>query len=134
MKKLIVLVLMVMIGIGLFVVKAKADSSNYPYYNPIRTIVRQTIGATSNSVLVGHAVVVYKVSGYATSAAEIFGLYDTISLSSVTASNVKLEGGQATQYNAIANGGFIDFGDEGLVFNTGLTVIVSNGSIIVEYA
>ena len=78
MKKLIVLVLMVMIGIGLFVVKAKADSSNYPYYNPLRTIVRQTIGATSNSVLVSHAVVVYKVSGYATSAAEIFGLYDTV--------------------------------------------------------
>ncbi len=134
MKKLIVLALMVTVGFGLFISKVKADTNGYPYGSPQRTIVRSTIGETATAVAVGHQATIYRVSGYATSSNMTYGIYDAATIGTAIATAVKVEGGQATQYNSVVPQGVIDFGDQGLVCYTGITVIVNNGALIIEYA
>ncbi len=125
MKKIFILALMVMVGISLAFVNVKADEA--------RTITRKTVVATAgNTVAVGHSATIYRIGGYASSANAVFGVVDnnTIVGNFLSSTNVKVEGGEATQYDSITP---MDFGPDGLEFYTGVTVFASGCSVVIEY-
>lgn len=119
MKKLLaaLMVLVVMAGFAF----AEAD----------RTIPHKAKVVTSNTVICASGTVVYRIWGVATGGANAtFGVYDAATLGTATATTIRAEGGEASQYDMIPT---IDFGPEGVPFDTGLTVITNNMYVTVEY-
>lgn len=129
MKKLFVLFFMALIGISLFSFSANADES--------RTIKNKYgFAYHANTLIVGHSGTLFRISGVASSANAVWTIYDRSSIADATGAatnsqaNILSEGGEATQYDAIVP---IDFGEEGLPFNTGLVVVTTTADLTVMY-
>lgn len=120
MKKLLLFVLMVLVGISL-VTASFADEG--------RTIPHKFV-AYSASTAVSQSKTIYRITGYASGSNAIFGIYNVGTLGATAASNVAVEGGEATSGDALPN---MTFGEDGLVLNTGSTVIVNNCTVVLEY-
>jgi len=73
---------------------------------------------------------IYRITGQTTGANAVFGLYDVAALEETSATNVKVEGGEATSGDALP---MYDFGDEGLNFATALSVKVTSCVVVIEY-
>lgn len=121
MKKSLRIFLMVLVGIS-FLTASFADEA--------RTITQKTTVVTSNSVVSASGVTVYKVTGYANAANALYALVDARTLGAASASAYKVEGGEASQYDSLPT---LDFGDEGIRFNTGLTVFTVGAYVNIEY-
>ena len=122
MKKLI-LSLILLMGVCL-VFQGIANASE------TRVIKYKTAAITASGVAVGHGETVRFITGRANSTNTSWGLYDTVTLGAETALNCKIEGGEASQYEAY---GPYDFGTDGLVFDTGLTAVVTSAHLVVVY-
>jgi len=121
MKKTFILILAMLMGFGLF---------SFSQADEARTIARKSKVITANEVTSTQGVTLYKVTGYANAASAVYGLYNTSTLGDATASTCKIEGGEATQYDSIPT---LDFGDEGVAFSAGLTVVTSGAYVTIEY-
>ena len=121
MKKILLFVLMVLVGIS-FVTASFADEA--------RTITKKSKGVTATGSISAQGAVLYKVTGYASANSAVYGLYNATTYAASTSTAVKVEGGEATQYDSLPT---LDFGDEGLVFDTGIYAVISNAYVIVEY-
>ncbi len=124
MKKIFILVLMVLVGISLIFVNVKADEARTIPYKSVTV-------AAAHTVVFTHGVVVYKITGYASSGNATFGLYNTTTTAGAVSATCMVEGGQATQYNSLNP--MIDFGEEGLNFDTGLVAITTTMNLAIVY-
>lgn len=122
MKRVIIALMVLGLMFSLAIGYASADST--------RTIATKTHTTTASEVVSTQGVVIYKISGYANAASSLYGLYNATTLGTATASVCKFEGGEGTQYDSIP---YVDFGEDGLVFNTGLTIVVSGAYVTIEY-
>lgn len=105
--------------------------AGYVYAEADRTIPHKARVVTSNTVILASGTVVYRIWGVATGGNNAtFGVYDCATLGTATATTIRAEGGEASQYDMIPT---IDFGDEGIPFDTGLTVVTTNMYVTVEY-
>lgn len=86
--------------------------------------------AYTTSTAVAQSKVIYRITGVATGSNAVFGIYNATTLGAATASTVAVEGGEATSGDALPN---MTFGEDGLVLNSGSTVIVSNCTVVLEY-
>ncbi len=103
--------------------------TSFAFADEARTIPHKFIGYTANTA-VSQSKTIFRITGVATGANAVFGIYNATTLGAATASTIAVEGGEATSGDALPN---MTFGDEGLILNTGSTVIVSNCNIVVEY-
>lgn len=122
MKKLFILCLLALVGISMVLPQLRADEA--------RTIARKSKVITGNEVTSTQGIVLYKVTGYANTASAVYGLYNASSLAATTVLSCKVEGGEATQYDSLPT---LDFGSEGLNFDSGLTVVTSGAYVVIEY-
>lgn len=86
-------------------------------------------GFTASELIQRGDAKVYRVTWYATSSGGRFGIYDSISESSLTNTNVKTEGSEATSLN----GATLDFTGKPLEFSTGLYLYIVNATVVVEW-
>ena len=122
MKKLFLLLLLTLVGISLVFSNVMASET--------RTQKHKFISYSANTA-VAQSRTIFRISGYATSAACVFGIWNEDTLAETTSSDeVAIEGGEATQYDPIEP---IDFGPEGLILDEGSTVVVYGGTIVIEY-
>ena len=122
-KKIFILVLMVLVGISLIFVNLRAEEA--------RTIPYKTgVAKGARTVIVTHGGTLYRVTGYASSANAIYGIYDASAITSCGTIDPLVEGGEATQYDSLAT---LDFGSEGIPFNTGLTIMTTTAYVNVIY-
>jgi len=129
MKKIAILILVVLVGIGLLFSNAKAS--------PSRTIPMKTgLVYHTNTLIVGHGGSLHKIMGRANSAQASYVVYDEDAVADCIGGTVEsqndilTEGGEATQYDPIE---MLDFGEEGIPFNTGLVVITSTADLVLHY-
>ena len=122
MKKLLIALLvlgLIFAGVSL----TQADST--------RTRTYKSTVVTSNTVVSASGATLYHVTGYANAANAFYALVDTNTTAGSPSSTLyKVESGEASQYDGLPT---IDFGDEGLVFNTGLTVFTTGAYVTVIY-
>jgi len=124
--KVTLILLSVVIGIGIALsglVPAQAT--------PARTIDMKygaAVGAITQ-IATGSGVL-YKISGFASSANATYAIHDTNDVSGGTTTNVMAEGGEATQYDSFPT---LDFGDDGLNFTSGLLVYTTTATVSVQY-
>lgn len=124
MKKISLFVLMVLVGISLFsgIIPLRADDE-------ARTIKHKFQAYTSNTS-VSQGKTIFRISGYATGANAVFGIYNVGTLAEASDANVATEGGEATSGDPIEP---IDFGPDGLDLPDGSTVVRVNCTIVIEY-
>jgi len=94
-----------------------------------RTINRKFRAFTA-STAVSQSAVIYRITGVATGSNSVFGIYNVGTLGGTAVTVCAVEGGEATSGDALP---MYDFGEDGLVLNAGMTVIVSGCTIVVEY-
>ena len=105
--------------------------SLFSHADTTRTIPTKAITVTSNTVVSAQGCVVYKVTGYANASNATYALSNSTNASTTpSATEIKVEGGEATQYDSLPT---LDFGSEGLVFDTGLTVFTVGSYLSIEY-
>lgn len=126
MRKMLILVLMALVGISFLFSDLRADET--------RTITHKTKCVTASNggtqVVTGGATL-YRIGGYASSSSGVYAIIDSASVpTSITSTTVKVEGGEATQYDPIQP---INYGDEGLRFDNGIVVISTGVSLVLEY-
>ena len=122
MKKIFILVLMVLVGIGLLSFpNLKAEEA--------RTITHKFRTFTANTD-VGQGHTIYRITGVTTAANGVFGIYNVATAGAATTSNCAVEGGEGTAGDALPH---YDFGPDGLNLDTGMSVVVSNCYVTVEY-
>ena len=121
MKKTFIFVLMVLVGISLSFSNLKADEA--------RTITHKfkTITTNTNG---GQGVTIYRITGVTTAANGVFGIYNVTTYAAASTSNCAIEGGEGTAGDALPH---YDFGKDGLTLDTGMSVIVSNCYVTIEY-
>jgi hypothetical protein len=76
------------------------------------------------------SMVLYRITGYASAASAVFGIYNEADLEDCAVTNLAVEGGEATQYDSIT---MYDFGPEGLDIPSAVSIIVSGAVICLEY-
>ena len=123
MKKILIFALMVLVGISLI---------SLGFAEEARTITHKTKVCIVNTLVAAHGVTVYSVNGYAGGGNNaVYALVNQATLTATPASSAyKVEGGEATQYDSIPT---VDFGDDGIRFDTGLAVFTSNAYLVIEY-
>jgi hypothetical protein len=121
MRKLFIFFLIVLVGVSLSVTDLKADTA--------RTITHKFRAFTSDTEGL-QAGVIYGITGVATGANAVFGIYNSTTLAGASTSNLAVEGGEATSGDALP---VYDFGEEGLILDSGITVIVDNCTVVIEY-
>ena len=121
MKKLLSFLLVV----GLVLVLcplAFADSS--------RTSPLKTSGVlTSNQLVRGRGIDVYRIMCNGTGATSQFGLYDVATKGLEAVADCEFEIYEATS----GEGHYIDFGENPLKFDTGCSLVIYNGAIVLHY-
>lgn len=122
MKKIFISVLMVLVGISLV---------SLSFANEARTIpLKSKYVEATDTVVLAQGGTVYLVTGFAGSANANYSIHDAATVATTASTNVLCEGGEATQYDSLVT---LDFGDEGLPFSTGITVITSTAKLVVLY-
>jgi len=120
MKKLLSFLLVV--SVLALCASASADST--------RTSPLKTSGAlTSNQVVRGHGIDVYRIMCNGTTDTSGFGLYDSTTLGGATVTVCKFEIYEATS----GEGHYIDFGENPLKFDTGCSLVIFDGAIVLHY-
>ena len=94
-----------------------------------RTIPRKSKLVTSDTLVSASGATLYSLNGVANASQALFTIADTTDITQIDSTKVKVEGGEATQYDSITP---MDFG-EGLVFNEGLAVYVTGAFLTVIY-
>lgn len=129
MKKLFILFFVLLVGIGLMLSNAKADEA--------RSLPSKSKSVLhANTLIIGNGADLLNISGNASSTNCIWAVYDSATVAGATGlaansqENIKVEGGEATQYDAI---GPIDFGPEGLRFVNGITVVTTTCDLTLTY-
>ena len=130
MKKFYFLALMVMVGLGLaFLSSVNADES--------RTIVKKSsVAMAADKTVVGHGGTLYMITGLASSSNcnysvhDASGRYSNTATGQATVSNALAEGGEATQWDSFDT---INFGEEGIPFNSGLVIMGTTCRVNVIY-
>ena len=120
MKKLII-VLMVLGVIFAGVMSSKADTT--------RTIPHKFRTFTANTA-VAQGATIYRITGVTTAANGVFGVYNSATLGAVANTNLAIEGGEGTAGDALPH---YYFGEEGISLDTGMSVVVSNCNVTIEY-
>ncbi len=121
MKKILLFVLMALVGISL-TTTCFADN---------RTIAWKSGYANAeNTVITASGGTLRLVTGFAGSGNSNYSIHNTATISGAGNTNLLCEGGEATQYDSL---GVLDFGNEGIEFSTGLTVITSTAKVSVLY-
>ena len=113
MRKLFILTLMVLVGVSV---------SSLSFADSARTIVLKSKGvAAAPTIISSSGADLFFITGFASSSNCTYSVHNAADLlgGSSSTSNVQAEGGEATQYDSIPN---VDFGSEGLRFNTGIVV------------
>ncbi len=105
-------------------------SAGLSWADSTRTIARKSKVVVASEVTSAQGVVVYKVTGYANAASAVYGLYNTSSLGTASEAKCKVEGGEATQYDQLPT---LDFGKDGITFDSGLTVVTNGAYVAIEY-
>lgn len=123
MRKFLIFTLMVLVGISLFsgVIPVKADEA--------RTIPHKFRTFTTNTN-VGQGHTIFRITGVTTAANGVFGVYDVSTYVASSTSNCAVEGGEGTAGDALPH---YDFGKDGLTLPNGMSVVVSNCYITIEY-
>lgn len=140
MKKLI-LALMVMLGVGI-ATPSFADlqggggftgnSGDSNRMIPLKT--KNVLHA--NTVVSGNGVDLFMITGVANSSNTVWAAYNVATIAAATGlaansqANIYVEGGEATQYDAL---GPYNFGPDGLRFDTGLVIITTTADLSVIY-
>ena len=94
-----------------------------------RTSPLKTSGAlTSNQVVSGHGIDVYRIMCNGTAATSKFGLYDA-GTGDATVANCMFEIYEAND----GEGHYIDFGENPLKFDTACSLVISSGAIVLHY-
>ena len=73
---------------------------------------------------------IFRITGVATASNGVFGLYNSATLAAAAATNVAVEGGEATSGDPLP---LYEFSGEGLALNTGLTVVRDGCTVVIEY-
>ena len=127
MRKFIALVLILalcgLVGVTL-ATKATAEESN-TRVRPVHLLNTLTTSGT----FVAHGARLYSLSGYAGAANSYFGLYDCDELGDTATTNIRFEGGEASQYDGIAH----NFGTNGAQFANGITLVTVGMYVTIEY-
>jgi hypothetical protein len=114
---------MVLVGIMLLGIPyLKADDENRTVNHKFRTFT------TNTSVGQGHTI--FHITGVTTATNGVFGVYDVATYGAAATSNCAVEGGEATAGDALP---LYDFGPEGLTLPNGMSVVVSNCYVTIEY-
>ena len=121
MKKLIVALMV--LGFIFALVSSYSDAAT------TRTINRKFRAFAANTA-VAQSAVIYRITGVATGSNSVFGIYNVGTLGGTAVTVCAVEGGEATSGDALP---MYDFGEDGLVLNSGMTVVVSGCTIVVEY-
>ena len=95
-----------------------------------RTIAHKFKAITADEVVSAQGAVLFKISGVATGSPGFYGIYNTSTFGAAVAAVCAVEGGEATSGDPVPN---VDFGPEGLVLNAGLTVVVNNCTVVIEW-
>jgi len=121
MKKIFILALMVLVGISLLFSNLRADEA--------RTITHKFKTFTTNTDG-GQSATIFRITGVTTAANGVFGIYNVTTAAAATVTTCAIEGGEGTAGDALPH---YDFGSEGLSLDTGMSVVVSNCYVTVEY-
>ena len=121
MKKILIFSLMVLVGFSLLFSNLKADEA--------RTIPHKFVGYSA-STAVAQSRTIYRITGYTTGASATFGIYNVGTIGGAGATNIAVEGGEATSGEALPH---MTFGEDGLILDTGATVLIVNCVIAIEY-
>lgn len=123
MKKLFILVLMVLVGVSSFSLNLRAAETRTIPYKSKAVVAATTLVKGSGGSL-------HMVTGYAYAANATYAIHDHNATGGLTTANTLVEGGEATQYDSIPT---LDFGDDGLPFNTGIVVSTITAYVVVLY-
>ena len=121
MKKLFILVLLALVGIGLIIPNLKADEARTQPHK---------FRAFAESTAVAQGATIFRISGVATGNNAVFGVYNSATLGGTAVTVCAIEGGEATSGDPIRPE---SFGSGGLTLDTGMSVVVSNCTIVIEY-
>jgi len=120
MKKLII----ALIVLGLMVIGASVVNAGSTRTTPHKFRVFST------STAVAQGATIYRITGRVSGASGSFAIYNCATLPECAATNCAVEGGEASSGDAIP---MYYFGEEGLTLDTGMTVCVTDCTIVVEY-
>lgn len=141
MKKLFILALMMIIGAGIATVSfadlqggggftGNSGDSN-------RLIALKTAHVHhANTLVSGNGIDVFMITGVANSSNAVWVAYNVATIAAATNGttapnqNIMVEGGEATQYDAL---GPYNFGPDGLRFDTGLVVVTTTADLSIIY-
>ena len=121
MKKLLSFLLVVGLVFGLCS-PAFADSSRM---SPLKT----SGALTSNQLVRGNGIDVYRIMFNGTAATSGFGLYDVAAKGLEAVADCEIEIYEATD----GEGYYIDFGENPLKFDTGCSLVIFDGAIVLHY-
>ena len=126
MRKLIIaLIVLGLIVVGVTI--SNADQTRVINHN-FRAITANIAATSSPTVL--SAGTIYRITGYATGSNAVYAVYNAASASTIANTNVAIEGGEATSGDPLT---MQYFGEEGLTLSTGMTFVVSNCVVVIEY-
>ena len=120
MKKLLI-VLMVLGLVFVGILSSKADTT--------RTIPHKFRAFTANTA-VAQGATIYRISGVATGNNAVFGVYNSSTLGGTAVTVCAVEGGEATSGDPIEP---LYFGEDGLTLDTGMSVVPTSCTIVIEY-
>lgn len=129
MKKLFILFFAALVGIGL--VSMNADSRE------ARTIpFKHGVAAGANTLITANSGTLHMVSGFASTGNCTYSIHDASSVG-ITGdttqgrkANTLAEGGEATQYDGFP---LLNFGEEGIPFQSGLIIMTTLCDVAVTY-
>jgi|SRR3990167_2860398 len=123
MKKLII----ALIVLGLIIIGASISNAD-----STRVINHKFRAITSDKVnpTVLSAGTIYRITGYASSSSGVFAIYNAAAVAPLTATEVAIEGGEATSGDSLP---MYYFGEEGLTLSTGITVVSNGCTVVIEY-
>jgi len=122
MRKFFILALLVLVGISFLVSPhLKAEEA--------RTQTHKFRAFTANTS-VGQSATIFRITGVATGTGSVFGIYNAVTYQGCIVTVCAVEGGEATSGDALP---MYDFGPDGISLNTGMSVLVSGCTVVVEY-
>lgn len=119
MKK--ILIVLMVLGIIFAGVTSQADIT--------RTMPHKFRTFTAHTS-VAQGATIYRITGVTTAANGVFGIYNVATYGAATTSNCAIEGGEGTAGDALPH---YDFGPDGITLDTGMSAVISNCYVTVEY-
>jgi len=126
-KKISLILLSIAVGVSL----ALAGGLITPVSASSARTIDMKYGAAlgANTQITTGSGVLYRISGYASSATAVWTVHDAIS-TTLANTNIMAEGAEATQYDSFPS---VNFGSKGLPFTTGLRVLTTTAVVSVQY-